>query len=245
MPSSPVRAAIRVFAGAASLHVALLAVLAATARGDDVKAKTDALSDEAFDAALAAAYEAKPDGAEFIPSVQQAAPRFQLVDASTEPGQGAWTVVTLNARGKRIDGVRFRVPEGEKRDLLWAFAQPKALAQWYVVPVEGRMPAGFRSFKKVKATALFGNDAAEPDAPGVLQALAGDNLEPGKEYVLWFMFRDEAPAEVPMALALLPAQRNVRDAAAEKALGLPKPLPKAEDAAAGTGTVEREGEPAQ
>src|SRR3712207_575813 len=74
------------------------------------------LTDAAFDAALAEAYGAKPDGKGFIPAVQKAAPRFRLLDAATEPGKGEWTVVTLNARGKRIDGVRFRVPEDERRD---------------------------------------------------------------------------------------------------------------------------------
>lgn len=190
------------------------------------------VSDEAFDAALAAAYAAKPDGADFIPAVQKAAPRFRLVEPSTEPGQGVWNVVTLNARGKRIDGVRFRVPDGEKRDLLWALTLPKGLEQWYVMPADGRMARGFRSFKKVKAGSLFGKDAPEPDGPAVLQALAGENLEPGKEYVLWFMFRDDEPATIPMALALLPGVRGVRDDMAAKALGLPRPLPAEEQKAA-------------
>jgi hypothetical protein len=54
---------------------------------------------------------------------------------------------------------------------------------------------------------------------------------------------DDEPADVPMALALLPSVRNVRDDMAAKALGLPEPLPAAGSESGSDAGAEGAGKP--
>src|SRR5687768_3793174 len=70
------------------------------------------ISDEAFDAALAKAASSEPGSADFVAALQSVAPRFAAVEPATQPASGTWHNVALNARGKKVDAFRFRVPEG-------------------------------------------------------------------------------------------------------------------------------------
>src|SRR5687768_11830128 len=95
-------------------------------------------------AATAAA--AETQGAAFTTPLQSVAPRFREVPTSPEPGKPLWHKLTLNARGKKLDAVRFRVPEGGPRGMAWAFIPPANLGGWYIIPTAGEMNGGFKSF---------------------------------------------------------------------------------------------------
>ena len=181
------------------------------------------VTDETFDAALEKAAAAKPGSEPFVAALQSVAGRFTAVDPATQPASGAFRDVQLNARGKKVDAVRFRVPQGERRDLFWALAFPKNLGSWYIAPAEGPAGKGFTSFQKTTPSRLFKGPPPAGLTGGVLQALAGEHLEPGREYLIWFLFKDETPATVSLAMALLPSKGDPEDTDAVKALGLPLP----------------------
>ena len=180
-------------------------------------------SDEAFDAALGKAAAAKVGEADFRESLRSVALRFSQVKASSEPGKGEWSELTLNARGKRVDAIRVRTPAGEKRDLVWAVTLPKSLDRWYIMPVEGEME-GFRNFWKADGAALFGKDAPDElkQQSGVIQTLEAKRLEPGKEYLIWFVFKDDQPAPTWLTLSFLPPGKSGSVKSASTSLGLPR-----------------------
>ena len=199
----------------------LLFAAAAVVHADD-KASAP-ISDEAFDAALQTAAAAKTGEADFRDALRSVAPHFALVEASTEPGKGEWADLTLNARGKRVDAIRVRTPAGERRDLVWAFAVPKALDRWYIMPVDGDMQ-GFKNFWNASAPELFGENAPKLDRGGVIQMLDAKRLEPDKEYLIWFTFKDDQLAPTWLTVSLLAPGKSNQKAAA-KSLGLPRAVP--------------------
>jgi hypothetical protein len=148
-----------------------------------------AVTDEVFDAALEKAASAGPGSEEFVAALQSVGPRFEVIQPSSEPGAGAWRDVPLNTRGKRVDAVRFRVPEGERRDLFWALSFPRSMDRWYIAPAEGPAGKGFTSFERAQPARLF-KDKPPAGYAGVVQALSAEHLEPGREYLIWFVFKD-------------------------------------------------------
>lgn len=208
------------FEGVALKSIVVLALLALVGAAP--------ASDESVDAALAKAAAAKVGEAEFQEAIRSVATKFSEAEAATEPGKAEWNKLTLNARGKKVDAIRVRTPAGDKLDLVWAFSLPASLDRWYILPVEGSMQ-GFKNFWKVKGAELFGPDAAT-DASGVVQMLSAKQLEPDKEYLIWFTFKDEKPAEMAVMMAFLPPGKSGSVKAASKSLGLPKPAPADTDA---------------
>lgn len=179
------------------------------------------VTDAQFDEALAAAA-AEKEGPKFTEPLQSVAPRFREIPITTEPGKAAWHKLTLNARGKAIDAIRFRVPVGEPRDLVWAFMPPATLTGWYILPTTGTMN-GFTQFGRPSAQSVLGKAAPPGVSRVLLQSLAATNLEPGAEYIVWFRFKDEKPAPLHLAIALLPAAADLsdqEDQAVIKGLGL-------------------------
>ena len=183
--------------------VALLALLVPFAAWAAEPAPGPDITDAQFDKALTAA-EKEKQGPAFTTPLQSVAPRFREVPVAPEPGKPLWHKVTLNARGKRIDAVRFRVPEGEPRGMAWAFIPPPNLAGWYIIPAAGEME-GFEKFFRPSAQKVLGAKAPEGAKQVLLQSLGAANLKPGGEYLLWFRFRDDKPAPVYLTIALPPA----------------------------------------
>ena len=165
------------------------------------------VTDAQLDAALTAA-EAAKEGEAFTGPLQSVAPRFREVVPTTQPGQATWYKVTLNTRGKKLDAVRFRVPEGEPRDLVWAFLPPPTLTTWYILPTAGSMD-GFTQFWRANASTVLGKKAPPGASRVLLQSLPAKNLKPGGEYLIWFRFKDETPTPLYLAAGLLPASPDV------------------------------------
>jgi hypothetical protein len=176
------------------LTLAGFAALAADpAEGPEI---TDAQLDQALTAAAA-----QTQGPAFRTPLQSVAPRFREVPTSPEPGKPVWHKLTLNARGKKIDAVRFRVPDGEARGMVWAFIPPANLGGWFIIPTAGEMD-GFKRFFRPGARQVLGAKAPEGAKQVLLQSLGSAHLKPGGEYLLWFRFRDEKPAPLYLTIAL-------------------------------------------
>jgi hypothetical protein len=199
----------------------VLTVCVGVALAQDSSTPAGGVTDEAFDAALAKAASAEPGSADFVAALQSVAPRFSAIEPATQPASGAWHNVPLNTRGKKVDAFRFRVPEGERRDLFWALAfSPKSMGRWYIAPAEGPVGKGFSSFLKASPAKLFKGTPPEGFV-GIVQSLSSEHLEPGREYLIWFVFKDEQPATISVAMALIPSKGKPSDNGAYKALGLP------------------------
>jgi hypothetical protein len=179
------------------------------------------ITDKQLDQALTAAA-AQTQGAAFTTPLQSVAPRFREVPTSPEPGKLLWHKLTLNKRGKKLDAIRFRVPDGEARGMVWAFIPPANLGGWYIIPTAGEMD-GFKRFFRPGARQVLGAKAPEGAKQVLLQSLGAAHLKPGAEYLLWFRLRDEKPAPLYVTIAL-PADARDADAFDEarivKALGL-------------------------
>src|SRR5687768_8674038 len=102
-----------------SIAAIVLSTCVGVALAQDAVTPPVTISDETFDAALTKAAAAEPGSADFLAALQSVAARFSVVEPATQPASGAWRDVALNTRGKKVDAFRFRVPEGEKRDLFW------------------------------------------------------------------------------------------------------------------------------
>jgi hypothetical protein len=187
----------------AAAVLALALTLAAFAASAADQAAGHGITDAQFDKALAAAA-AETQGAAFTTPLQSVAPLFREVPTSPEPGKPLWHKLTLNARGKKLDAVRFRVPEGDPRGMAWAFIPPANLSGWYIIPTAGEMK-GFKRFFRPSAQKVLGAKAPEGAKQVFLQSLGAAHLKPGAEYLLWFRFRDEKPAPLYLAIALPPA----------------------------------------
>jgi hypothetical protein len=172
--------------------------------------------------ALAKANDLGRESPQFPGVLQSVAGGFRAVEVNTTPGQARWQRVTLNRLGKKVDAVRFRTPPADAKnkpaDMSWAFAFPKDSVQvWYICPVEGQMQ-GFQNFFRLKPGALKNTDV--PADHGVIaQRLAANRLKPDTEYILWFTFANDRPADVHVAVSFVPTKGSNEKATLD-ALGL-------------------------
>src|SRR5687768_16322237 len=158
----------------------------------------------AFDAALDATRNAIA-GPEFDAMLRSVASRFPLLSVSTEPGSAIWNKLTLNRRGKWIDAIRFRVPDGEPRDLLWAMISNETRYEWYIFAVDGQPMTGFSRNWYYKPQDVLGDRTPAGAKDLMFQTLPASCLRPGAEYVIWLKFRHGKPRPTYVAINLLPA----------------------------------------
>ena len=165
------------------------------------------ISDAAFEGALDRAMILQQHDRTFEEILQSVAPRFPLVTVSTEAGQCVWNKVTFNRLGKQVDAFRFRMPDGERRDMLWCFLCNDLRYEWYIIPVSGRM-TGFRRNWYYKPETILGARTPKGVKDLVLQSLDAASFEPGGEYLVWIEFRHKKPMPTYLAINLLPASRD-------------------------------------
>lgn len=140
-----------------------------------------------------------------------------LPELAPAEGQAAFEPLTMNRRAAAFDAFRFRVPgaEGERR-LVWAFACPTGTVKgWFIAPV-GDDPQKFVSAHRGKKY------EGMPEGYGSMLQRSDTPLRAGAEYVLWFMYKVDAPVEMRFALSCVAFDQADRDepSAIEKALGL-------------------------
>jgi hypothetical protein len=141
----------------------------------------------------------------FTATVQAAAPALPEVPAEGAAKPKAYHKVTLNAGPARVDGFRFRVPEGKGGwNLSWEYVAPQQAGQWNwnIVAREGTVE-GFKRFDKKENHAEKGA-ALPPENHRYTQRLTGGKLRSGAEYIIWFAFEDDRPVDLHVRLGLTP-----------------------------------------
>lgn len=152
------------------------------------------------------AEETPANGQQFARAAQAAADAFTKVELKESGSTEKFVRVTLNQHGIGFDGIRFTVPQGEARDLVWAFArlERRPFSHWYILPRAGEMKGFRRIFHG--GPGMKGVPWEESVVPYevTLQPLSGGELKPGEEYLIWFSFHDQRPLDLYVLLKLVP-----------------------------------------
>jgi hypothetical protein len=188
--------------------VAVAADPAADANRKAVLAKAAAVLAEV----KAAEKEKKPDEvktrfAGFVTTLQGVAGQFQEFVPEEAAKPKTFAQVTLNADGQKLDAFRFKTPAGKANwDLNWEFVYPKdaGLLSWGLIAREGEVD-GFKTFATKANVAEKGVDLPKENKQ-VTQKLTGGKLKPEAEYLIWFTFDGDKPADVHVRMALTPAK---------------------------------------
>jgi len=95
---------------------------------------------------------------------------------------------TSSSKGKEIyDGFRITAPDDvADRDFIWYFNAPGSWANWYIIPVSGDFPDGFRNWLPADRLYSGFDKPQEKNRTRVLQTLDRSYFKPGAEYILWF-----------------------------------------------------------
>ncbi|NOS68935.1 MAG: hypothetical protein HOP33_03300 [Verrucomicrobia bacterium] len=114
-------------------------------------------------------------------------------------------------QGRHYCGFSFTTPEWLDGDLQWMHILAKTEVQkdfstadfeWYIVPKSGRMK-GFRNFSRLSVSNYPQLKQRFPHTQTMfLQGLPKDYLEPGKEYAIWFGFKDADLPDIAYALTI-------------------------------------------
>lgn len=151
--------------------------------------------------------EVKTRLAGFVTTLQGVAGEFAEVKPEEATKPKAFEKVTLNADGQKLDAIRFKTPAGKANfDLNWEFVYPKdgGVKGWNIIAREGTVD-GFKTFSSKANFAEKGVDLPKENKQ-VTQKLTGGKLKPETEYVIWFTFDGDKPADVHVRLALTPAK---------------------------------------
>jgi hypothetical protein len=123
-----------------------------------------------------------------------------LIPAGTPLGQITERTVALNrdaivVEGQRFDGIVVTSPR-EKASFAWTFVSPANNASWYIVPEKDEM-RGFANFLRRTRAQVPLAAAMKPESGPELtfQKLDSPAWSPNERYLLWFRFKDDAPAE--------------------------------------------------
>lgn len=168
--------------------------------------------------------------------------KFKHLDSSNHLGEMEFQNLELDKSvhiGRQdYYGFRFTVPErSNHEDLVWAFIQPNesSFTDWYIISQTGDTD-GFENYFYCRRTVFSGIADLLPrnEKWVITQRLAGDSLENGKQYLIWFSFKS---GKVPDAISLefkfadVPGKNPQKNwKALEKISGLQRVQPKADSA---------------
>ena len=125
-----------------------------------------------------------------------------IVRVDTGRRAAAWQKLKMNSDEVGVDAFRFVNPLQERADLYWAFAVRTPI-QWGIVRRAGIIQP-FKVWRRVLDLKVQGVEVPR-DYTAFFQPLLGGEILPGEEYIVWFIFPDERPADVFLALRLVPA----------------------------------------
>ena len=158
---------------------------------------------------------------------------WQQVSFSQEPGKAEWKRYEMKPGAEGYDGLVFKVPPGEPRDLFWAFITPdhSSMQCWYIMAKDPNEEFnGFIGFWQHTAGEFTGTDLPQHGTI-ILQALmdTGTMLQPNKEYIMRLQYGTPGPEPLWATMALLPHGKwAYREASVAQVLGLkPTQLPLA------------------
>ena len=158
---------------------------------------------------------------EFLRIIRPFTDEFPEVEVGTDLGSPRWQTVTLDPQGTGVGAFRFTSPLSTPANLDWAMSFDRHFWKWDVVPLEGKM-AGFEDFP-AKRNVLYENDRAELDAPFSVQRLHGGHIQPGTEYLIYFIPANPLSFELTLTIHLSEAAINDGNSSSEsyaEAIGL-------------------------
>ena len=167
-------------------------------------------------------------GPSLMTQIQADADHYQRIPISQIFGRPEFQQVRLNTGGRRAgslyyDAIRISTPPGQLQDLVWVamFAGLESCHAWQITPVTGTMRVGFEDWYH-GSRAGYRNLPDESRRDITLQYLDGKKLRPNTDYLIWFTFDNDQPAELWLGMAFVPPGR-VRPGSPESletALGL-------------------------
>ena len=154
----------------------------------------------------------------------------------------------VSFEGKDYYGFRFTVPQrANHEDLVWAFLEPNSssgYSGWYILPEPEKASAeaiadgkeqgfeGFKDFMRFSKTQYPELHGLPPTGGKwvVLQHLSGASLQDGRQYLIWFGFKQKAPNRMSLkfTFASLTDQEAHNRKVMEKVLGLHRGNPNAD-----------------
>lgn len=128
-----------------------------------------------------------------------------MVSVNTRQEDVSFTTIDLTpslttVEGKNYYAFRFTTPK-ERGPLIWSFRVPRGTFSWYIVPVKGRMQ-GFTHFDQRR----YRRKVSDLGAPGdtfVLQRLPAHNLQPNRDYIMWFGIKEDGVPKIMLSLNVL------------------------------------------
>jgi len=138
-----------------------------------------------------------------VKALQPVVAQLAEITPSPDPLDLHWQQLTLNTQGAGIDAVRFRIPAGEPVDLMWTAVLTPSFVDCRVAPASGPLPNVPERFVYSQTVALttLGFDEAFG------RILEHPAVQPGQEYILWFVLRGDIPVHVRVSVNLVPQGR--------------------------------------
>jgi len=167
---------------------------------------------------------AKNLASEFDATLRRLQPSFPLLDPDNASSSNHFFKLQLNQRGGRFDGFRFRNTSSAPRNFGWIFAleQPSNLEYWYIAPLYDQKLHGFPS--EGESNLNYTNAPWSNSGKRYLervQSLGNGRILPGKEYLIWFTFRNEKPLEAYVGFHLFPTTEQFSNSRViDEALGV-------------------------
>jgi hypothetical protein len=144
-------------------------------------------------------------------------------------GQPEFQTVRLNTGARRAgavhyDAIRFVTPPEPGWDLVWVttFVGIGSCEAWQIAPLQGALRVGFEDWYHGSIAHYADLAGATGRGDVALQFLDGKKLRPNTEYLIWFVFSDDQPVELYLAINFVPPGRVFagRPETIEAALGL-------------------------
>lgn len=121
--------------------------------------------------------------------------------------QRKWQRITLNQDGTRVDGIRFTSPLKVPADFSWAFhVSPPVHYSWNIIGIEKKLDSFVTYRGHTRSVSHIQTDLTDlPTKNQVFfQSLEGGQIQPGKDYVLGFSFKNIEPVELRFIIYLAP-----------------------------------------
>jgi hypothetical protein len=171
-------------------------------------------------------------------AIREAASKAPVL-TSFSPGEPSYEVIRHNVEvvrhgGNRYSLVRLRVPAGPRQPLVLMFSDIGTIQEYEFVRLLDGKP--IRGNLRVIYPRLHDPDLEESQVRGrrlrlprpwdffELHVLGMPEtlLQPGEDYILWFRFEDERPADVLMSSVFLGSGTQLTEAALPAIVGLPE-----------------------
>jgi hypothetical protein len=172
-------------------------------------------------------------------AIRAYAERAPILETIVGPGAPKYQVIRLNASaqeyaGNRYGMIRLKLPPGQSYTLVLLFADVGNIVEYELMPAKrGAMP--LKGNTRLIHPALVDHDREDEAETSKLTlpkpwdhfelhllGFGPELVKPGEEYLLWFRFADQQPADVLLAATLLKGAVDLEPEKLPPLFGLPK-----------------------